>query len=455
MRSLLSADKIKRMRQILLTLILSFFLQSLFSQGDSLLKKFKFRNINYRAITIDIGGAGQFSSTDFVSGRSKNHGSSGSAGTSYYQVKSTDRVLLNMSGGIYGGFSSARSDNNTNDYRYKSFSLAPQFSLLNKWFSRKLFTELGTDLSVGFYTAKNTDKTLASAQKTDRDRQSLAITAGIGKGRLENITDMQNALWLSKALEKEGRLSRSLSAEELNGLGRAVTAANNTRVLDARKRTQFILEAIDDYFQQKGLISKTDIKYFSNLNDIVFFAINDPRLSGTETFIRLTPAITHSRENFSQKPSQLENKENATTKSTRLSAGLNKYVPVSLRHQNNYGIAAALNYISNHYNDKYFNSGVLISETDLDPILRQVGIDLFFEHAIYPNTRTVVSFKFDSRTGYQEMEQETSFFSASNLAASCSYFISYRTRFNCNLGVTYQSNIYAIDKYLSLRPETR
>lgn len=444
------------MRKTILILFLSISSLTLFSQQDSVLKNFKFRNSNYRAITINIGGGSNFSNTELVSGTHKNHNSSGSAGASYYANKSTDRILFNMWGTMYGDFGAGRSKNSFDDYKSRNFSFAPNFSILNKWFSRNFFTELGADMSAQSYNSKSTYIGPSAVQKDNRNDQLLAITAGIGKGRLENITDMQNALWLNEALEKEGRLSRTLSTGELNGLGRAITAANNTRVLDARKRTQFILETIDGYFQQNGLINKTDIKYFSNLNDIAFFTFNVPRLSGTETFIRLIPAITNFNGKNSQQPADEKNESKATTWSALLSMGVSKYVPVNLKHQNNYGASLRLNYFSNHRNDKFYTAGILTNEFDFNPELRQAGAALFFQHAIYPNTRTIVSFLLDSETGYQDVGDESGFFEIANLTGSLNYFISYRTRFTCNLGVAYQNNIYSIynnTNHLTLLPE--
>lgn len=441
------------MRKILLTLLLSSIAFSIFSQEDSILKNFKFRNIRYRAISLNIDGGTQYSNVKYISGNNKSHGSSAAAGASYYFVKSTDRILLDASGNLSAGFNSSKSEN-SNEYKSRNYYLIPRFTVLNKWFSRKLFVELGADVTANLYNNKSTQSSPGYNQKHNQGDESVSLTAGIGKGRLENITDMQNALWLNRVLEKESRLSRPLTFDELNDLGRAITAANNTRVLDARKRTQFILETIDYYFQNKALIRKTDIKYFSNLNDIVFFAINLPRLSGTELFARVTPGITNHDEKYTEKFADTKNTEDVTTRSVRLSLGLNKYAPVNLKHQNNYGAAAQLRYLSHHYNEKNFTGGVLNNTLDFKSDIKQAGLDLFFEHAIYPNTRTVVSFRFDSETGVQDLGDDWEFFGTADLSGTLNYFISYRTRLTANLGAHYHNNIYNVTSYLSLLPET-
>lgn len=193
---------------------------------------------------------------------------------------------------LYSNFNSARSENSSSVSKYSAFPGSPNITILNKWFPKNKFTELGADIFTSINTNKNADGNNPGLSKTRNGQYTIVINTGIGKGRLENITDMQNALWLSNALQTANSLLQPLSATELNELGRTITTANNTRVLDTRKRTQFILETVDNYLQQNGLINKTDIRYFSHLNDILFFSFNSPRLSGTEKFIRFTPGIT-------------------------------------------------------------------------------------------------------------------------------------------------------------------
>ena len=105
-------------------------------------------------------------------------------------------------------------------------------------------------------------------------------------------------------------------------MGRTITTANNTRVLDARKRTQFILETVDNYLQQNGLINKTDIRYFSHLNDILFVAFNSPRLSGTKKFIRFTPGIAGYGTNLTQNSNINKYERKLNNKSLALATGI-------------------------------------------------------------------------------------------------------------------------------------
>ncbi len=441
------------MRKLILISPLFISCITLYSQPDSLLKTFKFRNANYRAITYFFNGGGQFVNTGYVLGDAKEIVGSGAIGATYQQTKSTDRILFTMNGGLSMSFGKAKAESATNEYTNRQLSFVPFVSVNNKWFSKNWFTELGLTGYGNFFSGKSTDENTNVEQKQQQGYQTLELTAGFGKGRLENITDMQNALWLNKVLEQEGRLSRPLTAAELNNLGRAITAGNNTRILDARKRTQFILETIDNYLQQNGLISKTDIKYFTNLNDIVFFAINDPRLSGTEKFIRITPGIENYDVTFKQQPLDSRDEEESFNYSALLSIGFNKYLPQSLKHQNDFGVAAQLKYLHSDYSNVQFVANNQVNGFEMEATLRQAGLTGFFQHSIYPNTRTLIRFKLDAMGGYQDIDDESTFYTMETLSAGWDYFISYRTRVAVNLGASYQNNIYVLDKHLNWLPE--
>jgi hypothetical protein len=438
------------MKKTILISLLFLSAHNLFSQQDTLLKNFKYRINNYQAISLNASGGGQFSNQELVSGKYKNNSSGGDFGGSYYMLKSTDRILLNVSANAGLSFNSSNSKDPTSTNKSRSFSTSSQFVALNKWFHKNIFTELGADISGNHYANKTSLTNYPDLQRNKQNWYSIKVNMGIGKGRLENVTDMQNALWLYKALQEEKKLSRSLSADELNELGRSITLANNTRVLDFRKRTQFMLETTDKFFQDKNLLTATDIRYFSSLNDILFFAFNNPRLSGTEKYIRLTPSINRASTDNINNPVSTNNQDKVFNKSILFSAGVNKYIPANLRHQNNYGFSLKASYISSSEVNKNFVLGNLINRFDFNSIVKQAGINLFFQHAIYPNTRTKIVFNLQSETGYQDADNQTGLYEMANLSGAVNYFISYRTKFTASLGATWQKNVHDYNYYPSL-----
>jgi len=447
--------KLHGMRKTIL--ILTFFLSAydLYSQHDSLLKTFKYRVNHYREINFNIGGGTDADKREFGAGEYKSNASSGNLGASWYHIKSTDRILLTITGNAGFAFSSGKTKDPVREIKSRNFFGSSQFSVLNKWFRKNLFTEIGADLFGHNNANKYTPVNPTGSEKNKKNDYSIAIDLGIGKGRLENITDMQNALWLYKTLQEEKKLSRSLSNAELDELGHTITAGKNTRVLDFRKRTQFILGTTDHFFQQKGILTANDIRYFTSLNDILFFTINSQRLSGSEIYIRLTPGLINANRDNINNSLFTKQEDKIVSKSLLLSAGINKYIPANLRHQNNYGASLRLNYISYHEADKFFIAGSPASQFDFNTTLKQAGINLFFEHAIYPNTRTIISFDLQSEAGYMDAGQPSGLFGTANLAGSLNYFISYKTRLMCNLGAALQTKVYRYNDYqqLELMPD--
>lgn len=439
------------MKIIISTLVVLILVIPAFCQQDSLLKSFKFRNSNYRIVNFNLGGGSFYDRSQPVSGAIKNSAASASGSVNYYTVKSTDKILLTTSAGFGTNYYTDKTTSTSENNKTKSFSISDNVSFLNKWFTKNNFTELGTDIASNFSRDKNNISTFPAVTKIEQNYYSFALNTGIGTGRLENITDMQNALWLSKALSVSGSLSHPLSATELNELGRTITKVNNTRILDSRKRTQFILAILDNYFQQ-GRINKSDITYFSNLNDILFFAFNTPRLSGTEKFIRFTPAISGNSTTSIQNNNVDDYKDRSTSQSIVLSTGFNKYVANSLVHQNNYGAAIKFTYKQMNFSQKYFTAGNLISVTESNPLIKQASVSAFFEHAIYPNTRTLIDINLQTEGGYQNENKLTGMFFVANLTGSLNYFISYRTRLNCSIGAAYRNNLYQASQYLELLP---
>lgn len=439
------------MRKILSAISICFFALPLFSQQGPLLQNFKYRINRFRAINYNINGGSQFEQYDWTPGNVKSSGTNGNIGAGYFFTKSTDRILLTANAGLYSSVATGKSISQSVERTNRNFNVSPSINVLNKWFAKNHFTELGAVASYNYGRSKNRQLTPANKEKSYQDYYSVAIQTGIGKGRLENVTNMQNGLWLYKELQEANLLTRSLSDVELNELGQSITDGTNTRVLDTRRRTQFILKTVDNYFQQKGLVAKTDINYFTRLNDILFFAVNNQRLSGIEKFIRFTPAIQRNNDesnvnNFADKYRQTFRRQSLV-----LTTGFNKYKPASLTHQNNYGASVKMAYNDYTFNTRNFIGGVNNTVETIRTI-KQAGANVFFQHAIYPNTRTVILFDLQSEGGYQENQDQSEFYTSTAISGTMNYFLSYRTMLRCTIGTSYEKNAYYVSPNYS-QPE--
>jgi hypothetical protein len=428
-------------------LISSFFS---FSQERKLLQNYTYRIDRFKALDFRVDANAQ--KQNYYNVPNNYNGNFGGAFSSFlYTLKSNDNLLQTIFTGLSVSASSSKSTSYTTN-KIKSLNILPSFYINNKWFSKNNFVEFGTNFSDAYGTSHANENSGAILDRLNNSNFAGGnITLGIGKGRLENITDMQNAIWLHNILLKENNLKRKLTEEEIIGLAKTITTSNNRRVLDGRKRIQFILKNIDAYLQRKDVINKTDINYFSNLNDVVFFANNATRKAGTEKYIRLIPALANyssTDENSITIPTKATQNENGAE--VVLKIGMQKYKPLSLTHQIDYGLAAKANYGKSTNAFKNYVNSNLNYAFEYNDDWKKVGLDYFLRYSIYPNTRTVVDFDFKGENGYQSLNGFKELYHTAILAANASYFVSYNTRLNINLGTTYNKNnvdIRAINRY--------
>jgi hypothetical protein len=425
-------------------LLLSFLLLSLsesFCQEKKLLEEYKYRIDRYKALNVEVSADGRKQNNYNLSNNTA-AAVSGDFSINFFTVKSSNSLLQTISTGLSTSGTSVKSSSSSNTSKLRSLNISPSFYINNKWYAKNNFVEVGTSLSDAFSTShSNDDRVILQERLYSGNFIGGQFMLGVGKGRLENITDMQNAIWLENILLKDGNLNRKLKEEEIIGLARTITTANNRRLLDGRKRIQFILKNIDSYLQSKEVINKTDINYFSNLNDVIFFANNAARQAGTEKYIRVIPAFI----NYFSKE---ENKIIPTSKSTQnengaevaLKIGLQKYKPLSLIHQIDYGIAAIANYGKANRGYKNYTNSNLNSTFDYDNEWKKIGLDYFVRYSIFPNTRTIVAFDVKAENGYQSLNGFKELYHTVVSTANASYFISYNTRLNINLGTTYNKN---------------
>jgi hypothetical protein len=437
--------QINCMKKYLLPVFLLFSFSKSFCQEKKLLTNYTFRIDRFKALNFGVNADGRKQNNYNVS-NSYGNALSGNFNASLFTTKSTNNLLQTISTGFATSGASAKSTSFSNTNKLKSLNILPSFFINNKWYAKNKFVEIGASFIDAFASSRSNDDILVTQNRFyNSNFIGGNMSLGIGKGRLENITDMQNAIWLHNILLKDGNLNRKLNEDEIIGLARAITTSNNRRVLDGRKRIQFILKNIDSYLQSKEVINKTDINYFSNLNDIVFFANNTARQAGTEKYIRVIPALANYYSKEENRITPLTSTtQNDNTAEVVLKIGLQKYKPLNLTHQIDYGAAAKANYGKSNSRYRNYTNANLNFTFDYDDEWKKIGLDYFLRYSIFPNTRTVIDVDFKGENGCQYLNGFNELYHTAILAANASYFISYNTRLNINLGTTYNKNNFDI-----------
>jgi hypothetical protein len=435
-------------KYILITtsLFLSF---AAFSQDKQLLKEYKYRINQYKALDLGFNTGGQ--SNNNYAGYGGSRSIDGGLNVNFFTIKSTDKIYRTINSGVVGNFSSSTENSVTSTNKYKQFYVAPNVNINNKWYAENNFIELGASIKAEINTRNNKIIRGIIAENARSDKNvDINFAIGVGKGRLENITDMQNALWLATILKDDKNLNRKLTKDEVNDLAKVITQSNNFRILDGRKRIQYILTKVDTYLQSKDVVNKTDIKYFSNLNDVVFFANNFYRQAGTIKFIKIIPRLRNNKI-MSEQLIAPTNKDINTyfEKEIAVRIGFEKYKPINLVNQFEYGIATNASYLENKNVSKYYANDSLVSDVSNNPNQKRVGVDYFIRYNFYPNTRTIIGFSINGQNGYSIYDNESGIYTGINLLVGANYFISYNTRFVINVSENYAQYIYQSNPFLN------
>ncbi len=116
-----------------------------------------------------------------------------------------------------------------------------------------------------------------------------SIGLGIGKGRLEPVSDLWQSYFILKNLENDGLLNRTLKESDIFEFATKSSKLKNKRFFDYRLRKIEELKTLDSLLHNQQLITNSDINYFTILNDYWSFANIWERHSGNVMKLISTP----------------------------------------------------------------------------------------------------------------------------------------------------------------------
>ena len=116
-----------------------------------------------------------------------------------------------------------------------------------------------------------------------------SVGLGIGKGRLEPVSDLWQSYFILESLNKDGLLNRELNESDIEEFATLSSQLKNKRFFDYRLRKIEEMKALDSLLHNQQLITNTNINYFTILNDYWSFANVSDRYSGSEIKFISTP----------------------------------------------------------------------------------------------------------------------------------------------------------------------
>ena len=245
------------------------------------------------------------------------------------------------------------------------------------------------------------------------------LQAGIGIGRIENVTDARQAIYILDELSKEGRLSKQLSNDEIFHFAQLISLVKNKRFLDARLHRKDEISKVDSFLVSGNYLTASDATYFTTLYDMWLYGNLFERKSGKEFFIN-----SRVRHDFSHNVLTRNGVKNDPYISKDYDISITaKFLfekPVRLSWQ--HSVEASLNY--------WYTKG------NHERLVHSIPLPVKYSLGYYPNTRTHLQLSIEERlewyirnfvseiAGVQYKAKEKSLSSNSIFSLDAEYYVS-------------------------------
>ncbi|MDK2978575.1 MAG: hypothetical protein PWP52_1289 [Bacteroidales bacterium] len=324
---------------------------------------------------------------------------------------------------------------------YESFDAGSTLRINSEnrfYFKEKWFVSTNLHLNGQLYRATR-DQEVNSTENRENNL-TLNIPLGIGVGRIEQVQDAWLAIYILDELNKEGRLTRTPTTEEIIEFSQLISQLKNERFFDARLQKIKEIEAVDSFLQSKNLIENADARYFAVVNDNWDHAVNRIRNSGKRVSFHLEPGYVYTSDFFEQQQEsyQLLNEHKITEYSIQ---GALKYIdekPINRFWQSSFSFQIAGKYL------KAINKDIE-NDTKVELEAPQLTSSVNYAVGFYPNSRTnlVVSLgvNYFNSFGEENINSEKvdiSHFEISPVfSTNLNYYISPQLRINANYRLNY------------------
>ncbi len=238
-----------------------------------LLKNYVLPDIQRHALDIRVNSNGGFTTSSLDEEGSSNIDINLNGAYSFYKNTRSfiGRQYLSL------GFSGSYNQDKSTDTERGSISPIISYGNSSRFYKGNIFFETGVRANVDYNRYYNDDYKDKYTFYTDA---SIPLMFGIG--RIENVEDMRQAIYIVDNLEKKGVIDRSMSADEFIEFARLISTVKNKRFFDSRKRLISEITALDVFFKNNDIIDKEGASYFTTLYDYWLYGALFERKSGTE-----------------------------------------------------------------------------------------------------------------------------------------------------------------------------
>lgn len=148
------------------------------------------------------------------------------------------------------------------DIKNSFFSVTASYSNSSRFYtSNQVFFETGGSASLAFGESKSVNKTGSTSVKA-------SIPLRVGKGRIEQVEDARQAIYILDNLAKRGVLNRRLSNDEIYTFSQIISTVKNKRFFDSRLRMIDEITTVDSFLVKNNLLATAGAPYFTTCTTI-------------------------------------------------------------------------------------------------------------------------------------------------------------------------------------------
>jgi len=253
---------------------------------------------------------------------------------------------------------------------------------------------------------------------------SVTPGAGLGYGRIENVSFMRRALYIIDELYENNILTEYPDKRILVKFGKLLASLDHTRFYDDRLKRIEDFKKINTFLNDHDLLKNDSIEYFTILNDMLVYANVWNRYNGWD--VQGAFSYFYRRSSGGADDETLTNNHNYVSLKFNFHKAINRYWQLLFY---------------NRYAHFYYDS---------NPKYTSNEINSSFEISWYPHSRTNVTGKlyfYYNESDYDEfIFSEKSSILAINPTIQFEYYISPRLRFNAGLYYLYnkETNNYIL-----------
>ena len=288
--------------------------------------------------------------------------------------------------------------------------------------------------SVNISTSNQKYKFDDRSEDSNKDKRNYfsantSFRLGLGKGRIEEVGDARQAVYILQDLQKQGVLKKELSEEEINELARLITKEKYTRQFDSRIRLIREITAIDSFMVVKGYVNNDhSAEYFTSLYDNWQFA-NVYRKSGNRFTLGVMPSYRY----LDQKNKTVYFNNNGFTEQNTL-----KYRIMGMDLFTGFESEKPINLYWQRTTSIELSSGWQEYKTEVDKtdmyhtmLIANYGI------AYYPNSRTSIGGNISEGLVYDSNDNYSAISSMAAINFNMSYYFSPQFRLNLDYRVVH------------------